>query len=59
MPKKPAVEPASYEQALEGFSVNDMAHTLHYLLKMLDNMQRIDTQRTAVDEGDGQGGHEG
>lgn len=50
---------AYYEQALEGFSVNDMAHTLHYLLKMLDNMQRIDTQRTAVDEGDGQGGHEG
>lgn len=32
-----------YEQALEGFSVNDMVHTVHYLLKMLENMQKIDT----------------
>ncbi|MBE7417875.1 MAG: MarR family transcriptional regulator [Ideonella sp.] len=31
-----------YDDALAGFSVNDMAHTLHYLLKMLDNMQRLD-----------------
>ena len=31
-----------YEQALEGFSVNDMVHTVHYLLKMLENMQKID-----------------
>ncbi len=31
-----------YEQALEGFSVNDATHTLHYLLKMLDNMKVID-----------------
>ena len=31
-----------YEQALEGFSVNDTAHALHYLLKMLENMKRID-----------------
>jgi len=31
-----------YEQALEGFSVNDMVHTVHYLLKMLDNMQKLD-----------------
>jgi DNA-binding MarR family transcriptional regulator len=31
-----------YEQALEGFSVNDTTHTLHYLLKMLENMKRID-----------------
>ena len=29
-------------QALEGFSVNDMVHTVHYLLKMLENMQKID-----------------
>lgn len=31
-----------YEQALDGFSVNDMVHTVHYLLKMLENMQKID-----------------
>lgn len=33
---------AYYEQALADFSSNDMTHTLHYLLKMLENMQRID-----------------
>ena len=33
---------AYYEETLEGFSVNDIAHTLHYLLKLLENMQRID-----------------
>ena len=31
-----------YEQVLTDFSVNDMTHTLHYLLKLLDNMQRLD-----------------
>lgn len=36
-----------YAQVLEGFSVNDITHTLHYLLKILDNMQVVD---------DGQGG---
>lgn len=34
---------AFYEQALQGFSVDDMTHTVHYLLKMLDNMKKIDT----------------
>jgi DNA-binding MarR family transcriptional regulator len=33
---------AYYEEALAGFSLNDMTHTLHYLLKMLGNMQEID-----------------
>jgi len=33
---------AFYAQALEGFSTNDMVHTVHYLLKMLENMQQID-----------------
>ncbi len=33
---------AYYEEALAGFSLNDMTHTLHYLLKMLENMQKID-----------------
>lgn len=32
-----------YRQALQGFSVNDSAHALHYLLKMLENMKRLDT----------------
>lgn len=31
-----------YAQALDGFSVNDITHTLHYLLQLLENMQRID-----------------
>ena len=34
---------AYYEQALEGFSVNDMVHTVHYLLKMLENMKQVDS----------------
>lgn len=33
---------AYYEQVLTDFSVNDIAHALHYLLKMLDAMQRLD-----------------
>ncbi|CAG2131673.1 MarR family winged helix-turn-helix transcriptional regulator [Cupriavidus numazuensis] len=31
-----------YERALEGFSTNDLTHTLHYLLKLLDNMRALD-----------------
>lgn len=31
-----------YGQALADFSVGDMAHLLHYLLKLLGNMQTID-----------------
>jgi DNA-binding MarR family transcriptional regulator len=33
---------AYYGQALDDFSMGDMAHTLHYLLKLLDNMEKID-----------------
>ncbi len=33
---------AYYAQALDDFSMGDMAHTLHYLLKLLDNMEKID-----------------
>jgi DNA-binding MarR family transcriptional regulator len=33
---------AYYEEALLDFSINDMSHTLHYLLKLLDNMKRLD-----------------
>ena len=41
-----------YEETLSGFSVNDLTHTLHYLLKLLENMQRVDA---AQGEGKGQG----
>lgn len=35
---------AYYEQILADFSVNDVTHTLHYLLKILENMQRLDAE---------------
>jgi DNA-binding MarR family transcriptional regulator len=33
---------AYYEQVLGDFSINDVTHALHYLLKMLENMKRVD-----------------
>ncbi len=42
-----------YEGALEGFGVNDMVHTVHYLLRILENMRRLDT--TGDDAGDDTG----
>jgi hypothetical protein len=36
---------AYYDSVLADFSVNDVAHTLHYLLKLLDNMKRLDESR--------------
>lgn len=41
---------AYYAEALADFSINDMSHTLHYLLKMLDNMERLDAQHARGDE---------
>jgi DNA-binding MarR family transcriptional regulator len=41
---------AYYEQILGDFSVNDVTHTLHYLLKMLENMQRLDAEWHSEDE---------
>jgi DNA-binding MarR family transcriptional regulator len=38
-----------YESALDGFSVSDLSHTLHYLLKLLDNMKEIDIAAGATD----------
>jgi len=35
---------AYYGEVLGDFSVNDLSHMLHYLLKMLDNMQRLDRE---------------
>src|SRR4030095_6967481 len=32
---------AYYDEILADFSINDVTHTLHYLLKILENMQRI------------------
>jgi DNA-binding MarR family transcriptional regulator len=31
-----------YQDALEGFSIDDLMHSSHYLIKLLDNMQRLD-----------------
>ena len=42
---------AYYDEILADFSVNDVTHTLHYLLKILENMQRIDAERHSADEG--------
>lgn len=33
---------AYYEQALNEFSLGDITHTVHYLLQLLDNMERLD-----------------
>lgn len=41
-----------YEQALSDFSVSDMTHTLHYLLKLLDNMKRLDGEGSTGDRDD-------
>ena len=42
---------AYYEEILADFSINDVTHTLHYLLKMLENMQRLDAQWHGEEEG--------
>lgn len=42
---------AYYKQILADFSINDVTHTLHYLLKMLENMQRLDAERGTVEQG--------
>lgn len=41
-----------YEAILSDFSVNDVTHTLHYLLEMLESMQRLDTERVAAEGGE-------
>jgi DNA-binding MarR family transcriptional regulator len=38
-----------YEQALAGFSVSDITHSLHYLLALLDNMKQLDGAKEADD----------
>ena len=39
-----------YDEILADFSINDVTHTLHYLLKILENMQRLDAERHSADE---------
>ena len=41
---------AYYEQILGDFSINDVTHTLHYLLKILDNMQKLDAAWLSTDD---------
>jgi DNA-binding MarR family transcriptional regulator len=41
---------AYYEAALADFSGGDLAHTLHYLLKLLGNMTRIDATQAGAAE---------
>jgi DNA-binding MarR family transcriptional regulator len=36
---------AYYGEVLADFSINDTAHALHYLLKMLENMKRLDNEQ--------------
>ena len=45
---------AYYEAALTDFSTGDLTHTLHYLLKLLGNMEKIDqaAQGEASDVGE-------
>src|SRR5215468_1442671 len=33
-----------YEQILADFSISDTTHALHYLLKLLENMKRLDSK---------------
>jgi len=43
---------AYYEQALAGFSIADIAHSLHYLLKLLENMKKLDGEEVAEPQSD-------
>jgi DNA-binding MarR family transcriptional regulator len=39
---------AYYQAVLEDFSINDSAHMLHYLLKILENMKRVDAEQSGA-----------
>lgn len=41
---------AYHDAILADFSVNDITHTLHYLLKILEKMQRLDAERHSANE---------
>jgi hypothetical protein len=36
---------AYYQNILADFSISDTTHALHYLLKLLENMQRVDRRQ--------------
>ncbi len=42
---------AYYDDILQDFSVNDVSHLLHYLLKMLQNMERVDQAWVGAPDG--------
>lgn len=39
-----------YEDTLGDFSINDLAHALHYLLKVLGNMQKVDRIQSGAED---------
>jgi DNA-binding MarR family transcriptional regulator len=39
-----------YSQATAGLSIDDMAHALHYLIRLLDNMTDLDGAETRKDD---------
>ncbi|GAI34154.1 unnamed protein product [marine sediment metagenome] len=39
-----------YERALTDFSTGDITHTLHYLLKLLENMKGLDAEGAAGED---------
>jgi len=43
---------AYYDEVLADFSINDVTHALHYMLKILDNMKRIDDGSAAGESAD-------
>ena len=43
---------AYYEAVLGDFSVTDMTHTLHYLIRMLESMDRVDSQQLGGSDAD-------
>lgn len=48
-----------YREVLGDFSITDATHTLHYLLKMLENMKRVDARQSGGLEGMARAAHEG
>jgi len=48
-----------YGAVLADFSIDDTAHALHYLLKILGNMKRIDAERPGGDDEEGERGAAG
>jgi DNA-binding MarR family transcriptional regulator len=41
-----------YQQLLADFSTDDVTHALHYLLKILENMRKVDAEWVGADDDD-------